>query len=151
MPPHQSFASRIPCTTCDQDVRQRFLGDCLLSRTTSATHLKLRVAIQIFLRDLPHRYRVESDIPSVAALTVTAPGVRFKDFAILTRPAFCLAIVLRSLTSSFDHSTRLLIFFGIIAPTLGAPSKRRCDSRQGTSSGSIATVGFRINEIDFTN
>lgn len=61
-------------------------------------------------------YRIDSDMPSVAALAVTAPGVRLRDFAIFKRPAFCFAIVLSVLRSSFDHNTRLLVFFGIFAP-----------------------------------
>ena len=65
-------------------------------------------------------YRVESDIPSVAALTDTAAGVRLRNFAILTRPAFCLDIVLRVLRSSFDHNTRLLVFLGISTPPIEA-------------------------------
>src|SRR5882757_9892862 len=67
------------------------------------------------------------------AFTVTAPGVRFKDFATLSRPLFCLAIVLRVLMSSFDQGRRVTFFFlGMCAPFEDAPFTNRHQSRQET-------------------
>ena len=60
------------------------------------------------------------EIPSAAAFTVTAAGVRFRAFAILARPLFSFAIVFIVLTSSFDHRTRLLFFLGMSTPIDGA-------------------------------
>jgi hypothetical protein len=85
-----------------------FRGGILAWNNPCATHFVTASA----------NYRIDSDIPSVAALTVTAPGVHLRDFAILTRPAFCLAIVLRVFISSFDHNTRLLVFLRISTPPL---------------------------------
>jgi hypothetical protein len=60
------------------------------------------------------------EIPSVAAFTVTAAGVRFRAFAILSRPLFSFVIVFIVLTSSFDHRTSLLFFLGMSTPIDGA-------------------------------
>src|ERR1700727_1709782 len=52
-----------------------------------------------------------SETPQICALTVVAPGVRFRGLAVLTTPAFCLANVLSWRTSSFVHSRRLVAAF----------------------------------------
>jgi hypothetical protein len=62
-------------------------------------------------------YRVESDMPSAEAFTITAPGVLLRNLAILSRPLFCLANVFKVFTSSFDQATRVSFFFlGMYAP-----------------------------------
>jgi hypothetical protein len=83
-------------------------------------------------------YRVESETPRFAALTVTAAGVRFKDFAILSRPAFCFAIVLSVLRSSLDHNTRTLFFLAISHSSSGTACKNRLQQRQGRFTGNVS-------------
>src|SRR5436190_2095602 len=77
------------------------------------------------------------------ALTTTAPGVRFRDFAILSRPAFALAIVLRTLRSSFDQGWRIsFVFLGIVAPLRSRPLKNRTCRPQGTFTWGMAALGL---------
>jgi hypothetical protein len=49
---------------------------------------------------------VDRETPNFAAVTVVAPGVRFKALAIFATPAFALAIVFICRTSSFVHARR---------------------------------------------
>jgi hypothetical protein len=53
--------------------------------------------------------RIESDTPSFAAITVVAPGVRFKALAIFFVPALAFAMVFICRTSSFVHARRTII------------------------------------------
>jgi len=49
-------------------------------------------------------------MPSFAAITVVAPGVRFKTFEILATPDFAFAIVFICLKSVFVHGRRSSFF-----------------------------------------
>jgi hypothetical protein len=64
--------------------------------------------------------RVDSDTPSLAAITCVAPGVRFSDFAIFMTPALALAIAFICRTSSLVHSRRTIFFLvlAISAPVI---------------------------------
>jgi len=67
--------------------------------------------------------RVDSDTPSLAAITCVAPGVRFNDFAILMTPALAFAIAFICRISSFVHSRRTILFLvlAISAPVIARP------------------------------
>jgi hypothetical protein len=54
---------------------------------------------------------VLKDTPRFAAITLVAPGERFKILAILVTPCLSLAIVFNVRTSSFDHARRTNFFF----------------------------------------
>jgi hypothetical protein len=62
--------------------------------------------------------RIDKDTPSLEAITVVAPGVLFKAFAIFATPDFAFAIVFICFTSCAVHSRRTIFrdFLAIIAP-----------------------------------
>jgi hypothetical protein len=52
--------------------------------------------------------RIDKDTPSLAAITVVAPGVRFNAFAIFVTPSFAFAIVFIWRFSPAVHARRTL-------------------------------------------
>jgi len=99
---------------------QQHLSKVLLDLTdTALSNSKPRPSLDTYVREGGLDYRVERLTPMDEALTVTAAGVLLSDFAILLRPAFCFAIDLRVLRSSFDHNTRPFAFLAIFTPEKG--------------------------------
>ena len=69
--------------------------------------------------------RILKDIPSFAAITVVAPGVRFNALAILVVPFFSFAIDLSKRLSAGVQARRITSFFfflAIFAPLFERPS-----------------------------
>ncbi len=56
-------------------------------------------------------YVIFNDIPSFAALTVVAPGVRFRALAILATPFLSFAMDFNRRRSSLVHVRRITFFF----------------------------------------
>jgi hypothetical protein len=88
------------------------------------------------VQNSPAYRRVLSDTPSFAAITLVAPGERFKALAILVTPCLSFAIVFNVRTSSFNHARRTsFFFFAISARSILEPglyhrtfSNARCSS-----------------------
>ena len=82
--------------------------------------------------------RIDRDTPSLAAITVVAPGVRFNAFAIFVTPSFAFAIVFIWRFSPAVHLRRTL-FLAFASFTLSDVGQ--APSQQGLEAIVIGSVG----------